>query len=228
MRTTPNLHFDENTPEEALATEPIASAEEVYKELREGELKEFSVGLVHGQMDKDAKALAMETFRDGETQVLVATTVVEVGVDVPNATLMVIHQAERFGLSQLHQLRGRIGRGKFQGYCFLFTETANDDSQKRLAAMEQTSDGFKIAEVDFELRGPGDILGTRQHGDLPVKSRRHQTRRPLALRSPKRGVRHHQQRPIRPAGIPPYKTPRADAVRQCPRPAANRISHAAT
>ncbi len=164
----PEIPFDE-IPSEEDSPEPIASAEEVYKELREGELKEFPVGLVHGQMDRDAKALAMEAFRDGETQVLVATTVVEVGVDVPNATLMVIHQAERFGLSQLHQLRGRIGRGKFQGYCFLFTETANDASQKRLAAMEQTSDGFKIAEVDFELRGPGDILGTRQHGDLPLK-----------------------------------------------------------
>jgi ATP-dependent DNA helicase RecG len=151
------------------STEPLASAEEVYQDLRTGELRDFSVGLVHGQMDREAKALAMESFRDGETQVLVATTVVEVGVDVPNATLMVVYQAERFGLSQLHQLRGRIGRGKFQGYCFLFTETQNEDSQKRLLAMEQTSDGFKIAEVDFELRGPGDILGTRQHGDLPLK-----------------------------------------------------------
>jgi ATP-dependent DNA helicase RecG len=156
-------------PDADNSPEPIASAEEVYQNLRGGELKDFSVGLVHGQMDKDDKALAMDRFRDGETQVLVATTVVEVGVDVPNATLMVIHQAERFGLSQLHQLRGRIGRGKFQGYCFLFTETANEDSQMRLLAMEQTSDGFKIAEADFEHRGPGDVLGTKQHGDLPLK-----------------------------------------------------------
>lgn len=161
--------FTEYLVAEDASTEPQASAEEVYEELRTGELKDFSVGLVHGQMDRNDKALAMESFRDGETQVLVATTVVEVGVDVPNATLMVVYQAERFGLSQLHQLRGRIGRGKFQGYCFLFTETQNDDSQKRLLAMEQTSDGFKIAEADFELRGPGDILGTRQHGDLPLK-----------------------------------------------------------
>jgi ATP-dependent DNA helicase RecG len=159
----------EETSEEAAVADPIASAEEVYKELRQGELQEFQVGLVHGQMDRDLKAQAMESFRDGETQVLVATTVVEVGVDVPNATLMVIHQAERFGLSQLHQLRGRIGRGKFQGYCFLFTEAASEEALKRLAAMEQTSDGFKIAEADFELRGPGDILGTKQHGDLPLK-----------------------------------------------------------
>ncbi len=161
--------FEELLPADAASTDSLASAEDVYQELREGELKEFNIGLVHGQMDRDAKALAMESFRDGEIQVLVATTVVEVGVDVPNATLMVVYQAERFGLSQLHQLRGRIGRGKFQGYCFLFTETQNEDSQKRLLAMEQTSDGFKIAEADFELRGPGDILGTRQHGDLPLK-----------------------------------------------------------
>ncbi|MCA9070725.1 MAG: ATP-dependent DNA helicase RecG, partial [Planctomycetaceae bacterium] len=162
---------DDNSPVEDSSSkpEPLVSAEDVYQELRTGELNEFSIGLVHGQMDRDTKAQAMESFRDGETQVLVATTVVEVGVDVPNATLMIVHQAERFGLSQLHQLRGRIGRGKFQGYCFLFTETDNDDAQRRLAAMEKTSDGFKIAEADFELRGPGDVLGTRQHGDLPLK-----------------------------------------------------------
>lgn len=156
-------------PNETVSGESLASAEDVYRDLSQGELKEFSLGLVHGRLDANQKSLAMEAFRDGETQVLVATTVVEVGVDVPNATLMVIHQAERFGLSQLHQLRGRIGRGKFQGYCFLFTETANDDAQKRLQAMEETSDGFKIAEVDFELRGPGDVLGTKQHGELPLK-----------------------------------------------------------
>lgn len=160
------LHASE---ESSSQPEPLVSAEEVYEQLRTGELQGFSIGLVHGQMDRDTKAQAMESFRDGETQVLVATTVVEVGVDVPNATLMVIHQAERFGLSQLHQLRGRIGRGKFQGYCFLFTETDNDNAQNRLAAMEKTSDGFKIAEADFELRGPGDVLGTKQHGELPLK-----------------------------------------------------------
>jgi ATP-dependent DNA helicase RecG len=100
---------------------------------------------------------------------LVSTTVVEVGVDVPNATLMVILQAERFGLSQLHQLRGRIGRGQFQGYCFLFSESDKPDALTRLQALETTSDGFKIAEADFQLRGPGDVLGTRQHGDLPLR-----------------------------------------------------------
>lgn len=164
----------ENADEEPLdetesPAEPLVNVEDVCRQLQTGELKDFSVGLVHGQMDRESKARAMESFRSGEIQVLVATTVVEVGVDVPNATLMVIHQAERFGLSQLHQLRGRIARGKFQGYCFLFTESDNDVARKRVAAMEQTSDGFKIAEADFELRGPGDVLGTRQHGDLPLK-----------------------------------------------------------
>src|SRR5690606_15040152 len=129
---------------------------------------EFNVCLVHGQMDRKQKADVMDAFRAGDVQVLVSTTVIEVGVDVPNATLMIIHKAERFGLSQLHQLRGRIGRGKFQGYCFLFSDADAPDAVKRLTALEQTADGFKIAEVDVELRGPGDVLGTRQHGDLPL------------------------------------------------------------
>ena len=111
----------------------------------------------------------MDAFRNGNLDVLVATTVIEVGVDVPNATLMVVHQAERFGLSQLHQLRGRIGRGKFQGYCFLFSQSDTPEATKRLAAMESTSDGFQIAAVDFQLRGPGDVLGTRQSGSLPLR-----------------------------------------------------------
>ncbi len=151
------------------ADKPSASAEQVFRQLSSAELKDFRVGLVHGQLDRRLKADAMESFRAGETQVLVSTTVVEVGVDVPNATLMVIYQAERFGLSQLHQLRGRISRGKFQGYCFLFSDADAPEAASRLAALERTSDGFKIAEVDFELRGPGDVLGTRQHGDLPLK-----------------------------------------------------------
>ncbi|WP_339909396.1 ATP-dependent DNA helicase RecG [Symmachiella dynata] len=146
-----------------------ASAEAVFRELSDGELSGFRMGLVHGQMDRERKAAAMESFRSGEIQAIVSTTVVEVGVDVPNATLMVIYQAERFGLSQLHQLRGRIARGRFDGYCFLFSETDNPEAVSRLQAMERTSNGFEIAETDFELRGPGDVLGTRQHGDLPLR-----------------------------------------------------------
>jgi ATP-dependent DNA helicase RecG len=146
-----------------------ASAEAVYRDLSAGELKEFRVGLVHGQLARDERSATMTAFRNGDLDVLVATTVIEVGVDVPNATLMIVNQAERFGLSQLHQLRGRIGRGRFQGYCFLFSEADSPEAVKRLAAMESTSDGFRIAEVDFELRGPGDVLGTRQSGSLPLR-----------------------------------------------------------
>ncbi|HEY2253607.1 MAG TPA: ATP-dependent DNA helicase RecG [Planctomycetaceae bacterium] len=143
-------------------------AEEVFTRLSQTELNEFRVGLVHGQLDPAAKAAAMEAFRNGRTQVLVATTVVEVGVDVPNATLMVVNRAESFGLSQLHQLRGRISRGSFQGYCFLFTENAEGEVNERLLTLEQHASGFDVAETDFRLRGPGDILGTRQSGELPL------------------------------------------------------------
>ncbi|MDB5390336.1 MAG: box helicase domain protein [Planctomycetaceae bacterium] len=147
----------------------LASAEAMYRRLQEDELQGVHIGLVHGQMDRDLKAQQMAEFRAGKIQVLVSTTVIEVGVDVPNANIMVIFQAERFGLSQLHQLRGRIGRGDFQGYCFLFTETDKADAMQRLLALETSTNGFEIAEADFKLRGPGDVLGTRQHGDLPLK-----------------------------------------------------------
>jgi ATP-dependent DNA helicase RecG len=146
-----------------------ASAEAVYRDLSAEELKDFRVGLVHGQQQRDERAETMAAFRNGDVHVLVATTVIEVGVDVPNATLMIVNQAERFGLSQLHQLRGRIGRGRFQGYCFLFSESETPEAVKRLSAMESTSDGFRIAEVDFEIRGPGDVLGTRQSGAMPLR-----------------------------------------------------------
>ena len=160
----PRVHAETDAPEG-----DDASAESVFQELTEGELSGFRVGLVHGQMDRHHKSEAMEKFRAGETQAIVSTTVVEVGVDVPNATLMVIYQAERFGLSQLHQLRGRIARGQFDAYCFLFSTTQSPEAVNRLHAMERTADGFEISEADFQLRGPGDVLGTRQHGDLPLK-----------------------------------------------------------
>ena len=146
-----------------------AAATKVYEYLQRTELSDFRLGLAHGQMDRGERSAIMDRFRDGELDVLVATTVVEVGVDIPNATLMVILQAERFGLAQLHQLRGRIGRGTHQGYCFLFSDATSDDGIERLGALESTADGFAIAEKDFELRGPGDVLGTRQHGDLPLR-----------------------------------------------------------
>ena len=146
-----------------------SSAEEVYRKLQKSELASASIGLVHGQMDREERAQIMEQFHQGKIQVLVSTTVVEVGVDVPNATLMVILQADRFGLSQLHQLRGRVGRGIHSGYCFLFSYTESEEALKRLAVMEQTTNGFEIAEADFQARGPGDIFGTRQHGELPLR-----------------------------------------------------------
>ncbi len=122
------------------------------------------VGIVHGKMKPNEKEAEMQRFKKGVTKILVSTTVVEVGVDVPNATIMVIENAERFGLSQLHQLRGRVGRGDYQSYCFLIPKKINPTTQKRLEAMEKFSDGFKISEIDLQLRGPGDFLGTRQSG----------------------------------------------------------------
>jgi ATP-dependent DNA helicase RecG len=132
--------------------------------LRDGELREFEVGLVHGQMNADRKERAMSAFADGRTDVLVATTVVEVGIDVPNASVMVIEGAERYGLSQLHQLRGRVGRGRHGGTCFLIAAAAGPRARRRLAAVAGESDGFRLSEIDLELRGEGEITGTRQHG----------------------------------------------------------------
>ncbi|MDP7277084.1 MAG: ATP-dependent DNA helicase RecG, partial [Planctomycetaceae bacterium] len=143
--------------------------EQTWQRLQEQELSGLSVGIVHGRLDAEAKVEAMDAFRDGRTHVLVATTVVEVGVDVPNATLMVVYQAERFGLSQLHQLRGRIGRGAYQGYCFLMAGREDESVAARLEVLDQHADGFSVAEADFLLRGPGDVLGVRQHGDLPLR-----------------------------------------------------------
>jgi ATP-dependent DNA helicase RecG len=128
----------------------------------------YHVGIVHGRMKAEAKDFEMQRFKRGETQILVATTVIEVGVDVPNASVMVIENANRFGLSQLHQLRGRVGRGADQSYCILMTgEKTSEDAKKRLRAMVDTHDGFKIAEIDLRLRGHGDFLGTRQSGNIP-------------------------------------------------------------
>ena len=122
---------------------------------------------MHGRLDAAARAAAMARFERGETQVLVSTTVIEVGVDVPNATLMVVEHAERFGLAQLHQLRGRVGRGERPGTCALVSRGGGESSEARLAALLETHDGFAIAEADLKLRGPGEFLGTRQHGVLP-------------------------------------------------------------
>jgi ATP-dependent DNA helicase RecG len=128
----------------------------------------YQVGLLHGRLKADAKDRVMKAFLAGELQILVSTTVVEVGVDVPNASVMIVEHAERFGLSQLHQLRGRVGRDRHQSYCFLLYQyPLSDDARERLKAMADTADGFEIAERDLHLRGPGDFFGTRQAG-LPT------------------------------------------------------------
>lgn len=125
----------------------------------------FNVGLLHGRMKSDEKDAVMKAFIANEIQILVSTTVIEVGVDVPNASVMIIEHAERFGLSQLHQLRGRIGRGERQSYCILMPDVkVSKAGAFRLKTMEETNDGFKIAEADLKLRGPGDFLGTKQSG----------------------------------------------------------------
>lgn len=139
------------------------AAEAEAERLASGELSGYEVGLIHGQMKAEQKEVAMSAFADGRIDVLVATSVIEVGVDVPNASVMIIEGAERFGLSQLHQLRGRIGRGPGGGHCFLFGG-AGTASARRLAALASTSDGFRLAELDLEMRGEGEITGTRQHG----------------------------------------------------------------
>jgi len=140
------------------------AAEVEAERLATGELRDFRVGVIHGQMRSLDKAAAMEAFAAGATDVLVATTVIEVGIDVPNATVMVIEGAERYGISQLHQLRGRVGRGEHASCCLLFPEDAGALARQRLKAVERESDGFKLAEVDLALRGEGEVLGTRQHG----------------------------------------------------------------
>ena len=143
--------------------EAKAAAEEA-KRLAVGELRDFEVELLHGQMPARDKARAMERFASGAADVLVATSVIEVGIDVANATVMVVEGAERYGLSQLHQLRGRVGRGEHESYCILFGDAESETAQRRLAAIAAERDGFKLAEVDLTLRGEGEILGTRQSG----------------------------------------------------------------
>jgi ATP-dependent DNA helicase RecG len=143
----------------------LKAAMKMYRQLSDRTFSELKVGLLHGRMDSELKEQVMRMFQKGELQVLVATTVIEVGVDVPNATVMVIEHAERFGLAQLHQLRGRIGRGAAKSYCVLMTGgKISEDGERRLDAMVRTCDGFEIAELDLELRGPGEFFGTRQAG----------------------------------------------------------------
>lgn len=142
----------------------VQSATEVYEELANEMFPDLRIGLLHGKMKAKEKDEIMEAFKNHELDILVSTTVIEVGVNVPNATLMIVENAERFGLSQLHQLRGRVGRGSEKSYCTLIYDSKTKVCKQRMDIMEETNDGFKISEKDLEIRGPGDFFGTRQHG----------------------------------------------------------------
>ena len=148
--------IEENDSELAAAERYAAALQQL--------MSPFQVGLLHGRMKPAEKEEAMRAFAEGETRLLVATTVVEVGVDVPNATIMMIENAERFGLSQLHQLRGRVGRGSKKSTCILVSDNDGEDNRRRLQVMKETCDGFVIAKEDLKLRGAGDFFGRRQHG----------------------------------------------------------------
>lgn len=145
------------------------SAVDEHSRLSSVELSSLRVGLLHGRMPLAEKQVQMERFRSGEIQVLVATPVIEVGIDIPNASVMVIESADRFGLSQLHQLRGRVGRGEHKSYCFLMADEPSADAQERLALVARSSDGFDLADADLRIRGPGDYVGTRQSGFADLK-----------------------------------------------------------
>jgi ATP-dependent DNA helicase RecG len=145
----------------------MKAAQQMHQHLSERVFPTLAVGLIHGKLRPDDKENVMDRFKRGEVQILVATTVIEVGVDVSNATVMVIEQAERFGLAQLHQLRGRVGRGAEQSHCILITGKLNDTARERIRTLVDSNDGFYIAEMDMKLRGPGEFFGTRQSG-LPT------------------------------------------------------------
>jgi ATP-dependent DNA helicase RecG len=145
----------------------VKAARKAYEELSRDVFPSLRVGLLHGKLKPAEKDAVMAGFQQGEIQILVATTVIEVGVDVPNASVMVVENAERFGLAQIHQLRGRVGRGAEQSYCVLVTERLNEQGRERIRTLVESSDGFHIANMDLKLRGPGEFLGTKQSG-LPA------------------------------------------------------------
>jgi len=147
----------------------VNSAIEIFESLRKNVFSSYRLALIHGRMKKDEQQKIMEEFRNKKTDILVATSLIEVGIDIPSATVMVILNAERFGLAQLHQLRGRIGRGEHDSYCVLISTPKTEEGKKRLSAMASTQDGFEIAQEDLEIRGPGEILGTKQHGFPEMK-----------------------------------------------------------
>ena len=163
----PRVEQAESTDDEA---EDIASVETIYQDLRNNQLADYEVALLHGRMSNDEKQATMQAFASGRIQVLVSTTVIEVGIDVPNATVMTILGAQRFGLAQLHQLRGRVSRGTHAGHVCVFTDgDQSPEIHERLQVFETTHDGFELAEADFRMRGPGDVLGRKQSGLPPMR-----------------------------------------------------------
>ena len=157
-------------------TQAMKAAQKMYEHLSREVFPEIAVGLMHGRLGADEKEAVMQRFKEGRIKILVSTTVIEVGVDVPNASVMVVEQAERFGLAQLHQLRGRVGRGAAQSYCLLVTEKMNDAARERIRTLVESTDGFYISEMDLKLRGPGEFFGTKQSG-LPSAARRQHSAR---------------------------------------------------
>jgi len=147
----------------------IAGAKKMFAELKTGEFKDFRLGIVHGKLKQAAQEEVMLKFKKGELDILISTTILEVGIDIPNATCMIIESAERFGLSQLHQLRGRIGRGRLESFCILISDGQTEEAAMRLQAMVESNDGFRIAEEDLKIRGPGEFFGSRQHGLAELK-----------------------------------------------------------
>jgi ATP-dependent DNA helicase RecG len=145
-------------------TQAMKAAQKMYQHLSREVFPDIPVGLMHGRLGGDEKESVMHRFKEGHTKILVSTTVIEVGMDVPNASVMVVEQAERFGLAQLHQLRGRVGRGAAQSYCILVTEKMNDAARERIRTLVDSTDGFYISEMDLKLRGPGEFFGTKQSG----------------------------------------------------------------
>jgi len=147
----------------------MAGAKKMYQQLKSGEFKDFKTGLIHGRMKQPEQDEAMRRFKERELDILVSTTILEVGIDIPTATCMIVENAERFGLSQLHQLRGRIGRGAQESFCFLISDAATEEAQRRIQTMVKYEDGFRIAEEDLKIRGPGEFFGHRQHGLSELK-----------------------------------------------------------
>jgi ATP-dependent DNA helicase RecG len=147
----------------------MAGAKKMYAQLKAGEFKDFKLGLIHGKLEEKTQNEIMQKFKKRELDVLIATTVLEVGIDIPNATCMIIEHAQRFGLAQLHQLRGRVGRGAYESFCFLLHNAQTPEAQGRIRAMARYSDGFRIAEEDLKIRGPGEFFGLRQHGLTELK-----------------------------------------------------------